>query len=85
MSFITLIIIKNHAVKLYRKHYREIIALVKEQIRNKNNGTNYFLSDYFDDGYLIIDFNKKLIFNNQACFDSKKEVPGLKKFDLLEV
>jgi len=81
MSFVTLVVIKNRTFRLYKKHYGEIIEIIRQQ---KFNG-NCFLLDYFDDGYLIVDFDGRRIFNSQSCFDPKKEAENLKKFELLNI
>ena len=79
MSFITAIIIKNRRFRIYKRHYREIIDILKTQ---KFSG-NCFLQDYFDDGYLIVDFDNSRIYNSQSCFDPNKDVKKLSKFEII--
>lgn len=56
-------------------HYRKIIEFLHCLKLNKIINPCFRIEEY-----LFIDFNKKIILNNQSCFDPKRDVEELKDF-----
>lgn len=59
MSFVNLLIIKNRRIVFLREHYRKAIDMLEK-------GITPLLSA--DAGYLVVDFDSKIILDCQDCF-----------------
>lgn len=63
MSFVHLLIIKDDKLSLASVHYRSAIGFI-EKLHKFKMPSHRFL----DSGYVVVDFNRKLIVNGQDAF-----------------
>lgn len=59
MSFVNVIFVKNRKIKIFREHFRKVIEILE----NKTQPTLFL-----DGGYIVIDFDRKIILDCQDCF-----------------
>lgn len=74
MSLINLIVIDGENIHFVQTHYR----IVENLFNNGFRELNWFLrinkqKKYLDAGYILLDFNRKLIINGQNAITIKKE------------
>ncbi len=66
MSILSAIIIKNRKIFFVQGHYRKIMKCFLNSFDCISR--NEFLDYYVDGGYIIVDFDRKMIVNGQDCF-----------------
>jgi hypothetical protein len=59
MSFVNVVVVKNRKIKIFREHFRKAINALEQNIQP---------TLFVDGGYLIIDFDSKIILDCQDCF-----------------
>ena len=67
MTQVNLIVVDGSEIHFNQDHYTKIISYL-----SSNCARHRVLNDYLDGGYLLIDFNKRIIINSQSCFKVKK-------------
>jgi hypothetical protein len=77
MSFVHLTIIHNHTVHQFYLHYRTALRLLEQG----PTAFRFLPGKYRDAGYLIVDYDKKILVNGQdAC-----AIPPKNGMEIVEV
>lgn len=91
MSFITLIIIQKTRIAVIQKHYRFVIEFFNTEFSDIDVYTQDRTYDpWLDAGYIIIDFNNRVIVNSQIAFtfsdlEEKIEKKLQKKWEVISL
>lgn len=84
MSMLTLAIIKNEKTRSIRVHYRNVIRLLDNKLRNINQIYSVAVEDKnpvpYDAGIIIINLDKKVIVNYQWAFSLHNLEKDSRKF-----
>ncbi len=59
MSTVNALIIKNGTILFARHHYRKIIEILESRLKP---------GEMLDGGYILVDLDKKILFDCQDCF-----------------
>ncbi len=77
MSEVQLILIKSNKIVCIKDHYRAV-----KEILSNLEAVNNLSSQELDAGYILVDFDRRLVLNCQEAF-SANEIEQLREFDCL--
>ena len=65
MSYVHLVVAKDDKIYFVNVHYRTAIRLLEKGL---NEALPFLQHRFLDAGYIVVDLNKKVVFNGQAAF-----------------